>query len=394
MAAPAGDLLDATASAAVVASQIAPHLLFQAWMALDFGSLPPEINSNRMYAGPGSGPLMAAATAWDELAAELSFVARTYSSVIAELTSLWIGPTAASMIAAVTPYVSWLGATAVQAEQAGAQARAASAAYEAAFAMTVPPQLVEANRELLMVLIATNFFGQNTPAIATTEAQYAEMWAQDAAAMYGYAAASAAASQLTPFGLPPNTTNQAGVAKQTEANMRSETSKRVLTSIASWLSGHKPHLTPAELNAMVNLYSTFMYDFAGLTMNAGQVAQAFLHVPAQTGAEGVGIAAAESGLARLGLAGLPVSASIGQASKIGALSTPPTWATLTSAQSAEMTVPEIANAPRAVFHAAAGGETSALLRGVPTSGGPRTANFSQRRYGLRLNVTARPPAGG
>ncbi|PBJ29320.1 PPE domain-containing protein, partial [Mycobacterium avium] len=26
----------------------------------DFGALPPEINSGRMYAGPGSGPLMAA----------------------------------------------------------------------------------------------------------------------------------------------------------------------------------------------------------------------------------------------------------------------------------------------------------------------------------------------
>ena len=41
--------------------------------------------------------------------------------------------------------------------------------------------------------------GQNTPAIAATEAQYAEMWAQDAAAMYGYAGSSAAASQLTSF---------------------------------------------------------------------------------------------------------------------------------------------------------------------------------------------------
>ncbi|WP_252159672.1 PPE domain-containing protein, partial [Mycobacterium tuberculosis] len=41
---------------------------------------------------------------------------------------------------------------------------------------------VVANRALLVALVATNFFGQNTPAIAATEAQYAEMWAQDAAA--------------------------------------------------------------------------------------------------------------------------------------------------------------------------------------------------------------------
>ncbi|MCV7029324.1 PPE family protein, partial [Mycobacterium sherrisii] len=39
---------------------------------MDFAMLPPEVNSGRMYAGAGSGPLMAAAAAWDGLAAELS----------------------------------------------------------------------------------------------------------------------------------------------------------------------------------------------------------------------------------------------------------------------------------------------------------------------------------
>ncbi|WP_264069201.1 PPE family protein, partial [Mycolicibacter terrae] len=32
---------------------------------MDFGMLPPEVNSGRMYVGPGSSPMMAAATAWD-----------------------------------------------------------------------------------------------------------------------------------------------------------------------------------------------------------------------------------------------------------------------------------------------------------------------------------------
>ena len=95
------------------------------------------------------------------------------------------------MVSAVTPYVTWLSAVAAQAEETASQARAAAAAYETAFAMTVPPPVIAANRVLLVTLIATNFFGQNTPAIAATEAQYMEMWAQDAAAMYGYAASSA-----------------------------------------------------------------------------------------------------------------------------------------------------------------------------------------------------------
>jgi PPE-repeat protein len=37
--------------------------------ALDFAALPPEINSARMYTGPGSGPMLAAASAWHGLAA-------------------------------------------------------------------------------------------------------------------------------------------------------------------------------------------------------------------------------------------------------------------------------------------------------------------------------------
>ena len=51
-------------------------------IAMDFSALPPEINSARMYSGPGSGPLMAAATAWDELATELNSTTASYSSVV------------------------------------------------------------------------------------------------------------------------------------------------------------------------------------------------------------------------------------------------------------------------------------------------------------------------
>ena len=50
---------------------------------LDFGGLPPEINSGRRYAGPGSESMMVAATAWDVLAAELATAANAYGSVMA-----------------------------------------------------------------------------------------------------------------------------------------------------------------------------------------------------------------------------------------------------------------------------------------------------------------------
>ena len=41
---------------------------------MDFAMLPPEVNSGRMYAGPGSGPMLAAAAAWDGLADRKSVV--------------------------------------------------------------------------------------------------------------------------------------------------------------------------------------------------------------------------------------------------------------------------------------------------------------------------------
>lgn len=182
---------------------------------LDFGALPPEINSGRMYVGPGAGPLLAAAAAWDDLAAELQSTAASYGSTVETLTTgPWTGPSSIAMAAAAAPYVAWLGATGAQAEEAASQAKLAAGAYETAFAATVPPPVIAANRALLMALIATNFLGQNTPAIAATEAHYAEMWAQDAAAMYAYAASSATASQLTPFTEPPQTTSAAGAPTQ------------------------------------------------------------------------------------------------------------------------------------------------------------------------------------
>src|ERR1700761_3649310 len=156
---------------------------------MDFAALPPEINSARMYFGPGSGPMLAAATAWESLAAELQSTAAAYGHEVASLTDgLWLGAAALSMAAAAAAHMHWLTASAKQAQETAGQARMAAAAYEAAFLSTVPPAMISANRSHLMTLVATDILGQNSAAIAPTEAQYAEMWARDATAMYAYAA--------------------------------------------------------------------------------------------------------------------------------------------------------------------------------------------------------------
>ncbi|NKE25612.1 PPE family protein, partial [Mycobacterium tuberculosis] len=145
-----------------------------------FAWLPPEINSALMFAGPGSGPLIAAATAWGELAEELLASIASLGSVTSELTSgAWLGPSAAAMMAVATQYLAWLSTAAAQAEQAAAQAMAIATAFEAALAATVHPGAVSANRGRLRSLVASNLLGQNAPAIAAVEAVYEQMWAAD-----------------------------------------------------------------------------------------------------------------------------------------------------------------------------------------------------------------------
>ena len=97
---------------------------------MDFGALPPEINSARMYAGPGPESMLAAAAAWNGLAGELHSAAASYGSAVSELTSGWQGPSSTAMEAAAAPYVTWMSATAGQAELAATQAQAAAGAYE------------------------------------------------------------------------------------------------------------------------------------------------------------------------------------------------------------------------------------------------------------------------
>src|ERR1700739_2150632 len=165
---------------------------------MSFMTLPPEINSLLMYSGSGSGPMLQAAQAWEGLSAELGSAAQSFSSVISGLAGqAWQGAASRAMTQAAAPYVGWLRAAGAPASGAAAQAQAVVGEFEAALAATVHPLAVQANRNGLVQLVMSNLFGQNWPAIAETDFNYAEMWAQDVSAMVGYhGGASAAASQL------------------------------------------------------------------------------------------------------------------------------------------------------------------------------------------------------
>jgi triacylglycerol lipase len=165
---------------------------------MNFSVWPPEVNSLLLLDGPGSGPMLEAAAAWDGIGSELGSAANAFGSVTADLAGqAWQGPASASMTNAAGRYVDWLGGAAAQAEQSATQARAAASAVEAALASIVDPGLINANRGQLVSLVRSNLFGQNAPAIAAAEAEYERMWALDVAVMSGYhSGASATVAQL------------------------------------------------------------------------------------------------------------------------------------------------------------------------------------------------------
>jgi len=400
---------------------------------LDFLALPPEINSGLMYAGPGSGPMMAAAAAWDELAAELATAASGYGSVVSELTSApWVGPSSRAMVAAVTPYVSWLSGAAGQAEDTANQGRAAAAAYETAFMGTVPPPVIAANRVLLATLIATNFFGQNTPAIMATEAQYMEMWAQDAAAMYGYSAAAALASMLAPFNPPPNTTNEDAGARQALAdaqagatpagnsaqNVAAVTPQAAATAAPAAVdppaaTGTLALPTPdtpwwqlgsGDYNAILKQTTGLAYFSNGMSSFGWSIGQQTFNPVGSLGttAGSAGAFIATPQFAALGAGGwtwhaasLPsATASLSSATKIGGLSVPQSWANAVGAE--EQAATKLVSTTVISPDGANAAGVNAAMRGVPLVGGrgaQRAGNMGVR-YGFRYNVLTRPPSAG
>jgi PPE-repeat protein len=373
---------------------------------MDFGALPPEINSGRMYFGPGSGPMLAASAGWDKLSGELYSAAASYSSVVSGLTGgSWQGPASVSMAAAAATHVAWMAATATQAEETANQARAAAAAFEAAFVATVPPPVIAANRALLATLVATNFLGINTPAIMAAEAHYAEMWAQDAAAMYAYAGSSAAAATLTPFNPPQQNTNPAGLAAQSAAVTNStgtSAGTSIDTIIQKILDNINNARAPDKINSGISAYATIpsiilsaLSALSSGTSNSAATA-ADATVAALTNV-GTGLSRVASSLGSVGAAqaGGAVSASIGRAATVGALSVPSTWGTLTSAAG---------SAPKPILVSSVG--ATGDLAGMPPpvmASGPRSmtagtglqSSLTQQREGttlrslMRLNMLPR-----
>ena len=388
-------------------------------MTLDFAIRPPEITSGLMYAGAGAGPMMAASSAFSALSSELGTNAASYESVISNLSSEWQGPSATAMAAAAQPFIDWLTTTSGQMQQAATQATASAAAYEAAFAAVIPPPVIAANRAALAALVATNFLGINTPAIMANEAMYAEFWAQDAAAMYGYSAAAATAATLSPLTPPAENTNPAGQGAQSAAvsnavgsnsgsaalNQSLGTLQNAASAAANPAASSAQATggdllnalngllgTPISENVIYNIGVTLAWNIAMMSATLPLLGHFMSAAPfgftiGDTAPLGAGLGFGTTLAGATGEAGGAATlAGMGEASAVGGLSVPAGWSAAAPAATTEATLAGSGWTAAVDEGAGMGGAPGGIMPGMASAGGKGGYGMAGPRYGVKPKV--------
>lgn len=396
---------------------------------MEFTTLPPEVISALIHSGPGAESLANAAAAWQQLSVNLEDAADNYAASLLSMDESWYGPSSAAMFQAVTPYVTWLRTTAQQAQQTAAAAQSAAAAFSSVQASVVPTATVAANRTRLAQLLATNVFGRNLPAIAQTESEYQTMWANNAAAMTRYQAASSQASTLPQLTSPTSTTNPSALKTQASSATPAATtssSSGATVAAATPADAFPPAFDPnvgfvGLANAYANQFISSGFPINMLSYIAqNQSAQALAGVNSQVsqglseGENALGGAAANlgggaagalgalgqggGGLSALGAAGLGevnTSAALGAAVPMGNLSAPPSAAPLLS------TPVQLASAGTPLGTSGAAGMPMPPLMPPPISPGSGWRKRKAQKYEdiaigkeLKGNVMKPPPSAG
>lgn len=341
---------------------------------IDFSALPPEINSARMYSGAGAEPLLSAATAWSTLATELESSAAETRALVSGLDAAWLGPSSGQMNEKMAQHVSWLQNTAAVADHTAGQANAAAAAYEEAFAATVNPALIAYNRAELLTLSATNILGQNTPAIMANEAEYSDMWLQDAAAMMSYSATSQQATTLGQFTSTPAATGTPvpATTSTTTGIVQQLLSQISLDPISETLNGAM--VSAAFLAAFIQGVPAMMaVSNGGGGFNPATAVPKLPTIDISPMAEPQGVVPAVPRI-KGGTAGM------GSAGRIGQLSVPTSWASTSVTAQA----PEVAR-----FTPYGEGQPGSPMVGMPMGGAGKASSEERRqqpRYGQRVQV--------
>ena len=382
---------------------------------MEFTALPPEVTSALIHSGPGAESLIEASGAWQRLGTSLEESAGINAEALSSLTGAWQGPSAVAMTQAVAPYLTWLRTTAQQCQQLAASAQAAVAAFNSVRTAVVPVAAVSANRTRLTQLLATNRFGINLPAIAETEDEYQGMWANNSGAMSRYQAASAQATTLPQFSLPPQIANPAGTAAQAgvaSAATASTTTNAAASPISSIISAVQAFDPNSGWFGLANTYAN-QFISSGFPINLlsylaqNTSAQALQTVGGDIGtglsegqsALGAG-AGALGGAGAFGAAGLSAepTAAIGVGVSVGKLTAPPAVVGLLPASQVPV---QLTSAATPITASDDGFPMPPLMPPPITSAGSGWRKRKQQKYEdiqigaeLKGTVMPRPPSAG
>jgi PPE-repeat protein len=244
------------------------------------------------------------------------------------------------------------------------------------------------------------------------------MWAQDAAAMYGYAGSSATAATVKAFTPPPETSNPAAQAIQgsavTQANTAStgsgvqSTLQQTISSVPSALKQLTSPLSAAANpqgafgdfldfldGADGNSFGTFLNSSLVNGVVSGSYVSPALVESAPGGAGVTGLIGQPPAALAAAAPNVAVSVNTGS-TLVGRLSVPPAWTA--AAQVANHSGVTYAGGGWTNAVGPSGGGTGAVpagLPGMPGASAGKSGGFGHGpRYGNRLTVMGRPLSGG
>ena len=191
-------------------------------------------------AGAGPTAHVPQVTAFETAAITHTQQATQMAATAAATAASFVGAGGQSMMQCAAVQSTWMTTAGAFAQKSAGTIGAGINAYGSAVAATIPVPTVVANRVREATLQATNIIGQNNPAIAESNFEYGEFWAQNAGAMMGYLTAitGLVGSLAAPLPVLPGAANPAAAAAAGAA----ATGMSLGLQGAGWRSAARPRL--------------------------------------------------------------------------------------------------------------------------------------------------------
>lgn len=249
---------------------------------------PPEVNSGRWEAGTGPETWLAASAVWTSFAEIVATATASLMGEIATMTgSTLTGMTSVSMLTSSVPFFGWLAHMEATALMHSVACATVAESWGTCTAGIIPLPVVNQNRITEASLVASNIFGQNSPAIAELDREYGQFWAQDGASMMSYDSAVTVATMPKFVSPPPPLANLAGGASQLADNAAQTAAQagQSASSLGSEMSsiGETSSQAASQSSSSMGEMSSLMQAPAQAVSSLGQAANpSSLMQPAQS----------------------------------------------------------------------------------------------------------------